>query len=208
MYHNKSQQLTRQVSLRGLSAEVSRISLPPSTNRSVVGMSVVIFSHTRPVDRKRARQLQHKKREDISGRELPLSHPSLSLSSPTSFLLPPSLPFPDLEENTKFLSGESRNDHQKHSPHPSAAKRRRKQSKDSESKPSEVKKTKKEKMESRKGYRKPGGKTTLTVQGGGKMGSIQSLLNAATLLEGEVEGGKGGGAGGGGGWREIGRAHV
>ena len=31
-------------------------------------------------------------------------------------------------------------------------------------------------------------------QGGGRMGSIQSLLNAATLLEEEKEGGKGGGS--------------
>ena len=75
-------------------------------------------------------------------------------------------------------------------------KRRRKQSKEGDSgPPSEVKKTKKEKGEGRRGYRKssggPGVKGGLGGQASGKMGSIQSLLNAATLLEGERDGGKG-----------------
>ncbi|CAI8008216.1 Inactive histone-lysine N-methyltransferase 2E, partial [Geodia barretti] len=98
--------------------------------------------HPRPVDKKRARQLQQKKRDDISAGK-----------SVDKLSLPISLPLPLIPPDVDDMSPrDNRSDHRKPLPHPLGNKRRRKQSKDGESKPpsAETKKTKKEKVEGRK----------------------------------------------------------
>ena len=78
-------------------------------------------------------------------------------------------------------------------------KRRRKQSRDGSSKPSsEGKKGKREKGESRRGHKR-GSRQSCPE----KIGSIQSLITAATLLEGEREGVGGGKGGGHSLWKEL-----